>query len=67
MVAGLTFCWSCKKFNAKVKPWANGRSQCNQGWSVAARCLKESVMDSTMVLKWLSIKNGAGSCDGCEK
>ena len=54
------------KIDAEVRPWANGRSQCNQGRSVAAMCPRESVMDSTMVLKWLSI-NGAVSCDGCER
>ena len=61
------FRWSSKKFKAKVKPWANGRSQYNPGQSVAASCLKESLMDSTMVLKWLSRESGAVSYDGCER
>ena len=66
VVAGLTFFRSCKRFDVKVKLWANGRSRCSPGRSVAAMCPKESVMDSMTVLKWPSKENGAGSCDGCE-
>ena len=49
-----------------MRPWANGKSQCNQGRNVAAMRSVDSVMDSAMVLKWLSTENDAVSCDGCE-
>ena len=53
-----------------MRPWANGKSQCNQGRNAAAMrsvdSVMDSVMDSAMVRKWLSTENDAVSCDGCE-